>query len=55
MGPNPGRPGVGHPQGVFCVFRYNKLVMLFLNMVCLTVGVALACNTIQFNLISDTF
>ena len=33
-----GRPGVGHPQGVFGVFSYYKLVMLFLNMVCLTVA-----------------
>jgi hypothetical protein len=28
----------GHPQGVFGVFSYYKLVMLFLNMICLTVA-----------------
>jgi hypothetical protein len=33
-----GRPGVGHPQGVFDVFSYYQLVTLFLNMVCLTVA-----------------
>jgi hypothetical protein len=43
--PNPGRPigcpGVGHHQGVFGVFTYYyQLVMLFLNMVCLTVALA---------------
>jgi hypothetical protein len=32
-----GRPGVSHPQGVFAVFSYYKLVILFINMVCLTV------------------
>jgi hypothetical protein len=37
-----GRLGVGHPQGVFGVFSYYQLVMLFLNMVCLTV--VLACR-----------
>jgi hypothetical protein len=29
---------IGHPQGVFGVFSYYKLVMLFINMVCLTVA-----------------
>jgi hypothetical protein len=34
-----GRPGVGQPQGVFGVFSYYLLlVMLFFNMVCLTVA-----------------
>jgi hypothetical protein len=32
-----GRPGAGHPHDVFGVFSYYQLVMLFLNMVCLTV------------------
>jgi hypothetical protein len=32
-----GRPGVGHPQGIFGVFSYCQLVILFLNMVYLTV------------------
>jgi hypothetical protein len=32
------RPGVGCPKGVFGVFSYYELVMLFLNMVCLTVA-----------------
>jgi hypothetical protein len=35
-----GRPEVGHPQGVFGIFSYYRLVMSFLNMVCLTVGLA---------------
>jgi hypothetical protein len=35
-----GRPGVSHPQGLFGVFNYYYLVMLFLNMVCLTVALA---------------
>jgi hypothetical protein len=35
-----GRPGVGHPQGVFGVFSYYLLVILFFNMVCLTVATA---------------
>jgi hypothetical protein len=42
--PIPGRPigwpGVGHPQGAFDVFGYYQLVMLFFNMVCLTVALA---------------
>jgi hypothetical protein len=33
-----GRPGVGHPQGVFGVFSYYYLVMPFLSVVCLTVA-----------------
>jgi hypothetical protein len=33
-------PGVGHPQGIFGVFSYYWLVMLFINMVCLTVALA---------------
>jgi hypothetical protein len=33
-------PEVGHPQGVFGVFSYYRLVMLFLIMVCLTVALA---------------
>jgi hypothetical protein len=33
-----GRPGVGNLQDVFGVFSYYLLVMLFLNMVCLTVA-----------------
>jgi hypothetical protein len=33
-----GRLGIGHPQGAFGVFSYYQLVMLFLNMVCLTVA-----------------
>jgi hypothetical protein len=40
----PGRPigrlGISHPQGVFGVFSYYQLVMLFLNVVCLTVTLA---------------
>jgi hypothetical protein len=35
-----GRPSVVHPQGAFDVFSYYQLVMLFLNMVCLTVALA---------------
>jgi hypothetical protein len=35
-----GRPGVGFPQGIFGVFSYNEIVMLFLNMVCLTMALA---------------
>jgi hypothetical protein len=35
-----GRSTVGHPQGVFGVFIYYCLVMLFLKMVCLTVAFA---------------
>jgi hypothetical protein len=31
---------VGHPQGVFGVFSYHQLVMLFPNMICLTVALA---------------
>jgi hypothetical protein len=42
--PTPGQPighlGVGHPQSVFGVFSYYQLVMLFLNMVCLTMATA---------------
>jgi hypothetical protein len=42
--PTPGRPvgrlGVGHPQGVFGSFDFYQLVMLILNMVCLTVTLA---------------
>jgi hypothetical protein len=42
--PTPGRsigsPGVSHLQGVFGVLSYYRLVMLFLNMVCLTMAVA---------------
>jgi hypothetical protein len=34
-------PGVGHAQGVFGVFSNYRLVMLFLNMVCLVVAFAL--------------
>jgi hypothetical protein len=37
--PTPGRP-IGHPQGVFGVFSYYSLVMLFLIVVCLTVAPA---------------
>jgi hypothetical protein len=33
-------PGLGRPQGVFGVFSYCELLMLFLNMVCLTVALA---------------
>jgi uncharacterized membrane protein len=33
-----GRLEVGHPHGIFGVFSYYQLVMLFLNMVCLTVA-----------------
>jgi hypothetical protein len=36
-----GRPGVGHSRGIFGVFSYYQLVMLFLNMFCLTVAQAL--------------
>jgi hypothetical protein len=35
-----GHLGVGYPQGVFSVFSYYWLVILFLNMVCLTVALA---------------
>jgi hypothetical protein len=35
-----GRPGVGHPQGVFGVLNYYSLEMLFLNIVILTVALA---------------
>jgi hypothetical protein len=42
--PTPGRPihfpEVGHPQGVFGIFSYYQLVVLFLNIVCLTVAMA---------------
>jgi hypothetical protein len=38
--PGVARPGVARPQGVFDVFSYYKLVILFLNMVCLTVALA---------------
>jgi hypothetical protein len=42
--PNPSRlivrPGIGHPQGVLGVFSYYSLVMLLLNMACLTVAFA---------------
>jgi hypothetical protein len=31
------------PQGVFGVFSYYQLVMLFLNMVCLTLALACTC------------
>jgi hypothetical protein len=37
--PAPGRPS-GRPSGVFCMFSYYLLVMLFIIMVCLTVGLA---------------
>jgi hypothetical protein len=46
--PTPGWPighlGVGHPQGVFRfgVFSYYQLLMLFHNMVCLTVAIGTA-------------
>jgi hypothetical protein len=40
-----GRPRVGHPQGVYGVFNYYQLVMVFLNIVCLTV--ALACGRVR--------
>jgi hypothetical protein len=33
--PAGGQPQAGYPQGVFGVFSYYRLVMLFLNMVCL--------------------
>jgi hypothetical protein len=33
-------PEVGHTQGIFGVFSYYQLAMLFLNMVCLTVVLA---------------
>jgi hypothetical protein len=33
-----GRQGVGHPHGIFGVFSYYLLIMLFFNMVCLTVA-----------------
>jgi hypothetical protein len=36
-----GRPRVGPSQGIFGVFSYYHLVMLFLNMVCLIVAAAL--------------
>jgi hypothetical protein len=36
-----GHPGGGNPQGVFGVFSYYQLVMLFLNMVSLTMAHAL--------------
>jgi hypothetical protein len=39
-----GQPGAGRPQGVFGVFSYYKLVVLFLNMVCMIM--ALAQNSI---------
>jgi hypothetical protein len=35
-----GCPGVDHPQGILDVFSYYELVMLFSNMVCLTVALA---------------
>jgi hypothetical protein len=34
-----GRLVVGHPQGVFGVFSYYLLAMLFLNMICMTVTI----------------
>jgi hypothetical protein len=36
-----GRPGVGHSQGVFDVFDHYQLVLSFLNMVCMTLALAL--------------
>jgi hypothetical protein len=39
-----GRPGVRRPQGEFVVFSDNLLVMLFPNIVCLTVAPALTQN-----------
>jgi hypothetical protein len=40
-----GRPGVGHPQGIFGIFSYHYVVIVFSNMVCLTV--ALACTRLE--------
>jgi hypothetical protein len=39
-------PGVGHPRGVFGIFTYYQLVMLFLNVVCLTVASHFAILTL---------
>jgi hypothetical protein len=41
-GRSSGRPGVGHlqPQGLLGVLSHYELVMLFLNMVCLTLALA---------------
>jgi hypothetical protein len=36
-----GRPGVSRSQGVFDVFDHYQLVLSFLNMVCMTLALAL--------------
>jgi hypothetical protein len=42
-----GRPGVGFSHGVFGVFSYYQLIILFLNMVCLTVALAVDKQMLQ--------
>jgi hypothetical protein len=41
-----GRPGVDHPEGEFDVFSYYQLVILFLNMVCLTMALAISFQSL---------
>jgi hypothetical protein len=40
--------GVGHPQGVFGAFSYYQQIVLFLNMVCLTVAASISRHPPKF-------